>query len=123
MSKRNPEFADPPVIFYIGDRPYTASDLGDELLDMDIRKVFQEVIDRGMVPGVAPGSPWYEHLRMFGTEPKAMRDATQTELVQQLIRERREAEKALGENDTPETRERVSEAQRRVQMAKKLVAE
>ena len=124
MSKRNVEFADPPVIFYIGDQPYTASDLGDDLLDMDIRHVFQAVVDRGMLPGVQPGSPWYEHIRFTADgSSSGARAAASTELVQKLRRERQEAEKALAADDTPENRARVSEAHRRVRMAVKLATE
>ena len=124
MSKRNPKFADPPVIFYIDDQPYTASDLGDDLLDMDIRHVFQAIVDRGMLPGVPPGSPWYQHVR-FAVDGSASgtRAVASTELIQKLRRERQEAEKALAADDTPENRARVSEAHRRVRMAVKLATE
>jgi hypothetical protein len=111
------------IVCFIGDKAFTAKDLGDELLDMDLRVVFQEIIDRGMVPGLEPGTPWFEHIRMDGMERWDNEDVKNTTLIESLIEERKAAEKELLETYTPEARERLAEAHRRVRMAKKLVSD
>lgn len=112
------------VVFFIGDHPFTAKDLGEDIMNEDIRTVFQTIIDKGMVPGLAPGSPWYEHLRMGGMEAwEHHARAGDTELITKLIEKRRKAEAVLLETYTSEARQAVSEAQRRVRMARKLTAD
>jgi CTP:molybdopterin cytidylyltransferase MocA len=118
--------AEDQVVFFLGDRPYTAKDLGEELLNMDIRKVFQVMIDRGMVEGVKPGTPWYEHIRvdhMQRTVSSANEGARDNELIASLVKEREAAQAELLETYTPEARERVMEAHRKVRMARKLVSD
>jgi hypothetical protein len=109
------------VVCFIGDHPLTAKDLGEEILNEDIRTVFQTIIDKGLVPGIEPGSPWYEHLRMGGMEAwNTNRQVGDSELIGKLIENRRTAERELLETYTPEARDKVVEAQRRVRMARKL---
>ena len=116
-----PENADDKVILYIGDHPFTAKDLGDELLDEDIRTVFQTMIDKGMVPGVAPGSPWYDHIQMDDMETVDIKE--DNELIANLARENRAAEAELLANYSDEARAKCAETRGRLRMAKRLVAE
>lgn len=112
------------VVCFIGDQPLTAKDLGEDILNEDIRTVFQTIIDKGLAPGIEPGSPWYEHLRMGGMEAwEGNRQPGDNELVSKLIEARRDAEQELLETYTPEARQKVADLQRRVRMARKLSAD
>jgi hypothetical protein len=98
-------------------------DLGDELLDMDLREVFQAMIDRGMVDGLPPGTPWYNHIRVDGMEPWSSDASDDDELLATLVRDRRDAEQELVNTYTPEARAKLVEAHKRVRMARKLASD
>lgn len=110
------------IAFYLAGIPYTAKDLGDDLLDMDIRQVFQAMVDRGMIPGIEPGQPWYKHLRIDRME-SLDKDLQEGVLTDALVRDRQIAEEAFLADNSEENRQRMIEANRRVTMANKLIAD
>ena len=110
------------IAFYLGGIPYSFKDLGDDLLDEDLRTVFQTMIDRDMVPGVPPGSPWYKHIRMDRLE-KVNQEFKEGDLHTALVKDRTVAEEAYLESGSEEDRQRAMEADKRVRMARKLVSD
>lgn len=111
------------VVFFIGDQVFTKSDLGDELLDEDLRTVFQTMIDRGMVRDVAPGTVWYDviHADNIVNWSGQVEDAG-SELLEKLIEARQAAEKEFIATLTPESRSRFENAAAQVRMARKLTS-
>ncbi len=96
-------------------------DLGD-LVDEDFRTAFQKIIDRGLVPGLAPGSPWYDHIRLDGLDDLNIhRD--DNELIDSLIQAKRKAEEQFLKTYSAEDRQAVSEAHQQIVMARKLIKE
>lgn len=110
------------IVLFINDQPFTAKDLGDDLLDEDLRTVFQTMIDRGLVQGVPAGSPWHEHIRMDSLE-HWVTNGNDDILVKKLVEDRKAAEKELLETYTDDARAKLVECQRRVRMAKKLISD
>ncbi len=121
-STRDPKLDEDRVALFVAGYPVTVKDLGEELMNTDIREAFQIMIDRGIVPGVPAGTKWHEVIRMdkLETWDTGKKD---TKLIAALRRDRDAAAKELIETYTPEAREKVAECQRRIVMAEKLISE
>lgn len=120
---RNPELDKDRVVLYIGDHPFTMTDMGD-LLDENIRTVFQSMIDRGMIPGVVCGTPWHTVISMDDMESlTSIEERDSNELLKSLAHDRDEANVELVATYTPEAREKARQAHRQLKMAKKLVSD